>query len=87
MKTVLIASALGFLSAGFCHAASITNKDSGDVVLTVAENGNKVQITVASGSTEDVCPAGCFITTPNGDRLALTGGESVEISGGSATIK
>jgi hypothetical protein len=87
MKTVLIASALGFLSAGLCHAASITNKDSADIVLTVAENGNKVQITVASGSTEDVCPSGCFITMPNGDRLALTGGESVEISGGSANVK
>ena len=87
MKTVLLASIIGFLCVNVAMAASVTNMDSGDIVLTIAENGNKVQITVASGSTEDICPSGCFITTPNGDRLALTGSETVEISGGSANVK
>ena len=87
MKTVLLASVIAIFSTSVAMAASVTNKDSGDIVLTIAENGNKVEMTVASGATEEICPSGCFITTPNGDRLALTGNETVEISGGSANVK
>ena len=87
MKKVLRASVIGFFGVSVAMAASVTNKDSGDIVLTIAENGSKVEMTVASGATEDICPSGCFITTPNGDRLALTGNETVEISGGSANVK
>lgn len=87
MKTVLLVSLASLLSIGSAFAATVTNKDSSDIVLTIAENGNKVEMTVASGSTEEICPEGCFITMPNGDRLALTGNETVEISGGSANVK
>ncbi|MBD9372680.1 hypothetical protein IB238_08595 [Rhizobium sp. ARZ01] len=68
-------------------AASITNKDGDAVVLTIVENGSRTELALASGETESVCPSGCFVTLPNGDRVGLNGDENVEISGGSAVIK
>jgi hypothetical protein len=34
-----------------------------------------------------ICASGCFLTLPNGDRIGLAGGETVEIKDGVATIK
>lgn len=68
-------------------AASITNKDSDSVVVTIVENGNRTELPLGAGETESVCPSGCFVTLPNGDRVALNGDETVEISGGSASVK
>ncbi len=68
-------------------AASITNKDADAVVLTIVENGSRSEVAVGAGQTESVCPSGCFVTLPNGDRVALNGDETVEISGGAAVIK
>lgn len=87
MKIVLIASLVSLAAFGNAIAASITNTDGSDAVITIAEDGNKIEMTIAAGATEEICPSGCFITTPNGDRVALTGGETVEISKGSATVK
>jgi hypothetical protein len=68
-------------------AASITNNDAEAVVLTIVENGSRSELAVGAGQTETVCPSGCFVTLPNGDRVALHGDETVEISGGAAVIK
>ncbi|WP_245423557.1 hypothetical protein [Rhizobium subbaraonis] len=68
-------------------AASITNKDADAVVLTIVEDGSRSEVAVGAGQTESVCPSGCFVTLPNGDRVALNGDETVEISGGAAVIK
>ncbi|MDF1635138.1 hypothetical protein [Mycoplana sp. MJR14] len=68
-------------------AASITNKDGDSVVVTIVENGNRTELPLGAGETESVCPSGCFVTLPNGDRVALNGDETVEISGGSASVK
>jgi hypothetical protein len=55
--------------------------------VIVTEGGSQSEVAVASGQTADICPNGCFITLPNGDRQALTGSEIIEISGGRATIR
>ena len=68
-------------------AASITNKDGDSVVVTIVENGKRTELALGAGATESVCPSGCFVTLPNGDRVALNGDETVEISGGSAVVK
>jgi hypothetical protein len=68
-------------------AASITNRDSDAITLSIVENGNRTELPLAAGATESVCPSGCFVTLPNGDRVGLNGDEKVEISGGSAIIK
>jgi hypothetical protein len=68
-------------------AASVTNKDADVQVLVIVEDGSRVEVAVEPGSTETICSSGCFVTLPNGDRIALTGGETVELEGGSASVK
>ena len=68
-------------------AASITNRDSDAVVLSIVENGNRSELALAAGQTETVCRSGCFVTLPNGDRVGLSGNEKVEITGGADIIK
>ena len=67
--------------------ASAVNRDSEPRMLIVTEGGNKTELALAAGETVEFCPAGCFVTMPNGDREALTGSETVEISGGVAKVK
>ena len=68
-------------------AASVTNKDADTQVLVIVEDGSRVEVALEPGSTETICPSGCFLTLPNGDRIALNGGEDVEIEGGAASVK
>lgn len=68
-------------------AASVTNKDADTQVLVIVEGGSRMEIAVEPGATQTICPAGCFVTLPNGDRIALNGGEEVEIEGGAASVK
>ncbi|MCB1379772.1 MAG: hypothetical protein KDK89_15615 [Alphaproteobacteria bacterium] len=72
------------LSAGAAHAASITNKDDKAQTLVITEDGAKSEIAVGPGETINACNGGCFITMPNGDREALSGGETLEIVKGRA---
>ena len=55
--------------------------------LVVTEGGSKTDLALAAGETVEFCANGCFVTLPNGDLEALTGSETVEISGGVARIK
>ncbi|WP_377289538.1 hypothetical protein [Rhizobium sp. SG2393] len=73
--------------AGLARAATITNKDADTAVLVVVEGESRMELAIPAGSSEQVCPSGCFITTPSGDRIGLEGGETVEIVNGSALIK
>lgn len=73
--------------AGVTSAASIVNRDAETQTVIVTEGGSQSEVAVASGQTAEICPDGCFITLPNGDRQALTGSEVIEISGGKATIR
>ncbi|MBB3590366.1 putative porin [Rhizobium sp. BK529] len=91
MSHTVARSAVAFLlllsAAPSALAASVTNKDGAPVVLTVTEGGNRVEVVVDAGASEPVCPSGCFMTTPDGDRIGLSGDETIEIVKGSAVIK
>ncbi len=86
MKFVVAAVAiLAFGNTAF--GASAVNKDAEPRTLVVTEDGNKMELALASGETVEFCSGGCFVTMPNGDREALTGTETIEISGGVGRIK
>lgn len=86
MKSIVVAMALA-LTSGAAFAASAVNLDTQTQTIVVTEGGSRQQLDIAPGETVDFCTNGCFVTLPNGDREALTGGETIEISGGAATIK
>jgi len=83
----LVAAAVLSASAGQALAASAINLDSETRTLIVTEGGSKTELALAAGETAQFCPNGCFVTFPNGDLQALTGAETIEISGGVAKIK
>ncbi|GAA4115971.1 hypothetical protein GCM10023067_18210 [Aminobacter aganoensis] len=88
MKRFLVAAGALFLAmSGAAHAASAVNLDTEPRTLIVTEGGSKTELALAAGETVEFCSNGCFVTMPNGDREALTGAETVEISGGVARIK
>lgn len=87
MKSVLGSLVAICIFAAPAAAATVTNKDGATVVLTVVENGSRMEIVLDAGGSETLCPTGCFVTLPNGDRIALDGGENVEILNGSAVVK
>lgn len=68
-------------------AASILNSDSTAQTLVVTEGSTKQQVTVQPGEKVTLCPSGCFVTFPNGDREALTGNEAITILNGGGTHK
>ncbi|ULR45647.1 hypothetical protein [Rhizobium sp. K102] len=76
-----------FLAAPAVHAASVTNTDPAAVVLVITEGGQRVEVVVDAGASENLCPSGCFMTTPDGDRIGLDGGETIDIIKGSAVVK
>lgn len=88
MKSMLfgmVASLL--LSAGSPMAATLINAGSEPVVVQVSEASGRVDVSLDPGAQEDVCPSGCFLTLPSGDRIGLAGGETVELENGSAHVK
>ncbi|TPI15950.1 hypothetical protein FJW06_06490 [Mesorhizobium sp. B4-1-3] len=83
-----VVTAIAFLAlGGSAFAASAINRDAQTRTLVVTEGGAKSELTLAAGETVEFCSNGCFVTLPNGDLEALTGSETVEISGGAARIK
>ena len=81
-------AALGLIfGIGLANAASVTNKDDAAIMIVVTEGGQKTEVGIESGQSVNVCGSGCFVTMPNGDRETLSGGETVEITGGKASIK
>lgn len=87
MNRLVLASIAALLATGSATAASAVNRDSEPHTLVVTEGGSKSELALAGGETVEFCNSGCFVTLPNGDRQALTGSETIEISGGVATIK
>ncbi len=87
MKKFSVALVSVLLMTGAASAASIVNRDADAQTVVVTEGSDKTELTVAPGESVDFCASGCFVTMPNGDRQALTGSETVEISGGAGTIK
>ena len=86
LKSVVAAIAL-MAATGVSQAASVVNLDQKSYTLIVSEGGSKTELALSAGETVEFCASGCFVTMPNGDREALTGGETVEISGGVAKVK
>lgn len=60
-------------------AATVTNLDDTTHVLAISEGGNQVELSIGPGETIEICPHGCFVTLPNGDREVLTGTETLQI--------
>lgn len=89
MNKFLIATALTVAVAApaAASAATVINRDDEAHVLIVTEGGAQVELPIGPGESIEICPTGCFVTMPNGDLEALTGSETVEISGGVAHIK
>lgn len=87
MKKFCLALAGLVAMSGHGMAASAINLDSEPRTLIVTEGGDKSEIAIGAGETVQFCPSGCFVTMPNGDREALNGSETIEISGGAAKIK
>lgn len=87
MNRLILATSAALLVSGSAMAASAVNRDSEPHTLVVTEGGSKSELALAGGETVQFCNSGCFVTLPNGDRQALTGSETIEISGGVATIK
>jgi hypothetical protein len=87
MKKITFAfiTLLTFTHSGI--AASLTNKDANPQTLIVTEGADKSELSVSANETVEFCETGCFVTMPNGDRQALTGAETIEISKGLASIK
>ncbi len=83
----LVAAVALVAAIGSANAASAVNKDAETRTLVVTEGGSKTDLALAAGETVEFCANGCFVTLPNGDLEALTGSETVEISGGVARIK
>ena len=75
------------LAAPAVHAASVTNTDPAAVVLVMTDGGQRVEVVVDAGASESLCSSGCFMTTPDGDRIGLDGGETIDIIKGSAVVK
>lgn len=86
LKTLVATMAL-LAAAVSAQAASAVNLDQEPRTLIVTEGGSKSELALGAGETVDFCQSGCFVTLPNGDIEALTGSETVEISGGVARIK
>ena len=85
---IFTTAAIAFVAAtGAAHAASIVNADQEPRTVVVTEGGNQSELVVGAGETVQFCQDGCFVTMPNGDREALTGGETIEISGGRARFR
>ena len=86
LKSILVSSALLALVAP-AVAASALNRDDEPRTLIVTEGASKSELALAAGETVDFCPNGCFVTMPNGDIEALTGGETLEILGGVGHVR
>lgn len=86
IRSLFAVAALAVLG-GQANAASAVNLDTEPRTLVVTEGGSKSELAVGAGETVEFCASGCFVTMPNGDIEALTGSETIEISGGVARIK
>jgi hypothetical protein len=87
MRTVFAALLCGMLTAGVTHAASVTNRDEETAVLVIVEGESRIEVAIGPRATEMICPSGCFVTAPSGDRIGLQGDETIEIVGGSVVVK
>lgn len=82
-----LAFALAVTAAGASHAATAINMDAEPRTIVVTEGANRVEVVINPGETAQICPTGCFVTMPNGDRAALSGAETIEIQNGAGRVR
>lgn len=90
MKKIIYAYMLAVascVSAGTAFAADVTNNDTNAHTLEFTENGERLEIVIDAGQTISMCADGCFMTAPNGDRVALQGGEIISLVDGAAIVQ
>ena len=83
---VLACIGVAIAADGQAVAATVTNRDAVAQVVSVTTKVGKVDVVVKSGETLELCPDGCFVTFPNGDKAALSGAETIEIHDGAGHI-
>ena len=74
-----VALALAVAMPAVAAAATVTNRDDTPHKLVITEGGQQVELSIGPGESIEICPTGCFVTMPNGDREVLTGSERLEI--------
>ena len=79
MKKALIALFMVGVAGSPAFAATLTNADDKTHTIVVSEGGSQTEMSIGPGETIEICPSGCFVTMPNGDRQALTGSETLQI--------
>jgi len=77
----------GCLAAVPAIAATLTNQDPAPFILTITEKGHQAELVVEEGQTIEFCFEGCLVALPNGNRAALIGDETIEISDGKINLK
>lgn len=86
MKTVVVLLS-AMLATEAAQAATVTNRDNETAILVIVEGESRMELAISAGATEVICPSGCFVTAPNGDRVGLQGAETIEIVNGSVVVK
>jgi hypothetical protein len=86
MNRTILATCVAMAAATPAVAATVTNLDDTPHTLTVTEGGAQLQVPIGAGETVEICPQGCFVTLPDGDRAVLTGADRLEIEGGRGRI-
>lgn len=86
MNRTILAAGLAMAVATPAVAATVTNLDDTAHTLVVTEGGARSEVPVGAGETVEICPSGCFVTLPDGDRAVLTGPERIEIKAGRGRI-
>ncbi|WP_295912882.1 hypothetical protein [uncultured Bartonella sp.] len=86
-KWFLVAFALTCFFAVEGQAATIKNTDQKTESLVVAEGSSRRDVSLKADQTVDICPKGCFVTFPNGDRFAIKATDTIEINGSRASFK
>lgn len=86
-KWFLAIAAMTCLLSQEVTAATIKNTDQKTQSLVVAEGSGRRDVSLKADQTVDICPKGCFVTFPNGDRFAIKAGDAMEINGGRASFK
>lgn len=87
MKLFLICCTIVVATSGTGLTASIKNIDAKTQTIIIAEGDNRRDVVLKTDQQISVCLKGCFITMPNGDRVALDGDETVEINNGRANFR
>lgn len=80
-------AAIALTLVGPAFAAEITNDDATAHMVQITENGERSELVIDPGQTVIACEGGCFMTAPNGDLLAIEGGESITLIEGAAVVQ